>query len=145
MVTLTQPDGSTKQYKAKLTGVDPDKDLAVLKIDAPKSDLRKLPVGDSIKTKVGQVSSCSPTHRSWNCAAVHASSTDAKVRWQFSFAIGNPFGQDHTLTSGVISGMNREITSPTGRKIKGVIQVALSLSLPMSRSLVLTLSHPLST
>jgi len=100
MVTLTQPDGSTKQYKAKLTGVDPDKDLAVLKIDAPKSDLRKLPVGDSIKTKVGQ----------------------------FSFAIGNPFGQDHTLTSGVISGMNREITSPTGRKIKGVIQTDAAIN-----------------
>mmetsp|Transcript_40663 Transcript_40663/g.95605 ORF Transcript_40663/g.95605 Transcript_40663/m.95605 type:complete len:470 (+) Transcript_40663:87-1496(+) len=100
MVTVTQPDGSTKQYKAKLTGVDPDKDLAVLKIDAPKQDLRKLPVGESAKTRVGQ----------------------------FTYAIGNPFGQDHTLTSGVISGMNRQITSPTGRKINGVLQTDAAIN-----------------
>lgn len=99
-VTLTLKDGSTKVYKAKLTGVDPDKDIAVLKIDAPKSDLRKLPVGQSAKLKTGQ----------------------------FAFAIGNPFGQDHTLTTGVVSGLNREITSPTGRKIKGVIQTDAAIN-----------------
>mmetsp|Transcript_3458 Transcript_3458/g.8430 ORF Transcript_3458/g.8430 Transcript_3458/m.8430 type:complete len:466 (-) Transcript_3458:59-1456(-) len=100
VVVLTKTDGTTEKYKAKLTGVDPDKDIAVLKIDAPASLLRKLPVGDSSKIKVGQ----------------------------FSFAIGNPFGQDHTLTSGIISGKNREITAPTGRKIKGVIQTDAAIN-----------------
>ncbi len=95
VVTLTDTKGQTTQYKAKLTGVDPDKDIAVLKIDAPADQLFPLKVGNSQPLRVGQ----------------------------FAMAIGNPFGQDHTLTAGVISGKNRQITAPTGRKINGVIQV----------------------
>jgi len=100
IVTLTGPDGEQKKYTAKLTGVDPDKDIAVLKIDAPESELQVISVGDSKGTRVGQ----------------------------FSFAVGNPFGQDHTLTTGVISGKNRIITAPTGRKIAGVIQTDAAIN-----------------
>ena len=100
MVTFTDENGVQKQYKAKLTGVDPDKDIAVLKIDAPASELIPLPIGDSSGIKVGQI----------------------------ALAIGNPFGQDHTLTTGVVSGKNRQITAPTGRKINGVIQTDAAIN-----------------
>lgn len=100
IVTLTKADGSQKKYTAKLTGVDPDRDIAVLKIDAPESDLNVISVGDSAIARVGQ----------------------------FSFAVGNPFGQDHTLTTGVISGKNRIITAPTGRKISGVLQTDAAIN-----------------
>lgn len=100
LVSLTNAKGETKQFTAKLTGVDPDKDIAVLKIDAAKSDLRPIPLGSAKSVKVGQ----------------------------YALAIGNPFGQDHTLTAGVISGRNREITAPTGRKIKGVLQTDAAIN-----------------
>jgi S1-C subfamily serine protease len=100
LVTLTNKNGETKQYTAKLTGVDPDKDIAVLKVDADPSELRPIPLGATKTVKVGQ----------------------------YALAIGNPFGQDHTLTTGVISGKNREITAPTGRKIKGVIQTDAAIN-----------------
>ena len=100
LVSLTNSKGETKQYTAKLTGVDPDKDIAVLKIDADKSELRPMPLGTAKSVKVGQ----------------------------YALAIGNPFGQDHTLTAGVISGRNREITAPTGRKIKGVLQTDAAIN-----------------
>mmetsp|Transcript_2631 Transcript_2631/g.5872 ORF Transcript_2631/g.5872 Transcript_2631/m.5872 type:complete len:469 (-) Transcript_2631:112-1518(-) len=99
-VSFTDADGNQKVYDAKLTGVDPDKDLAVLKIDAPKKDLIPLKVGSSTPVKVGQI----------------------------AVAIGNPFGQDHTLTTGVISGKNRQITAPTGRKINGVVQTDAAIN-----------------
>ena len=47
---------------------------------------------------------------------------------QFAFAICNPFGQDHTLTTGIISGKNREITAPTGRKINDIIQTDAAIN-----------------
>ncbi|MFN0245002.1 MAG: S1C family serine protease [Planctomycetota bacterium] len=83
-----------KQYDAELVGFEPDYDLAVLKINAPGSQLTALPLGTSKDLMVGQ-----------------------KV-----FAIGNPFGLDHTLTTGVISGLSRVITSVSGRDIESVIQ-----------------------
>lgn len=95
IVTLTDSKGNSEKYKAKLTGVDPDKDIAVLKIDVSPDQLQPISVGQSDNLRVGQ----------------------------FALAIGNPFGQDHTLTTGVVSGKNRMITAPTGRKINGVIQV----------------------
>jgi len=100
LVTVTNAKGETKQYTAKLTGVDPDKDIAVLKIDAERAALRPIPLGTAKTVKVGQ----------------------------YALAIGNPFGQDHTLTTGVISGKNREITAPTGRKIKGIIQTDAAIN-----------------
>ncbi len=87
-------------YKAQLVGVEPDKDLAVLKIDAPKSLLPAIAIGTSSDLEVGQ-----------------------KV-----FAIGNPFGFDQTLTTGVISGLGREIESVTQRPIEGVIQTDAAIN-----------------
>ncbi|MBN1805901.1 MAG: trypsin-like peptidase domain-containing protein [Sedimentisphaerales bacterium] len=87
-------------WKAKLVGYEADKDLAVLKIDAPKQLLQPIKVGTSADLEVGQ-----------------------KV-----FAIGNPFGFDHTLTTGIISGLGREIESVTGRPIQGVIQTDAAIN-----------------
>jgi S1-C subfamily serine protease len=81
-------------WGARLVGVAADKDVAVLKIDAPEDKLAPLLLGASANLQVGQ-----------------------KV-----FAIGNPFGLDQTLTTGVISGLGREILSLTKRPIQGVIQ-----------------------
>jgi len=89
---VTLADQST--WEASPLGIAPDKDLAVLKIDAPRELLQPLLVGESKNLEVGQ-----------------------KV-----FAIGNPFGLDQTLTTGVISGLGREIRAMTGRAIDGVIQ-----------------------
>jgi S1-C subfamily serine protease len=96
--SVTLNDGST--YPAQIIGVAPDKDLAVLRIDAPPQKLLPLPVGQSGALKVGQ-----------------------KV-----LAIGNPFGLDQTLTTGVISGLGREIKSVSGRPISDVIQTDASIN-----------------
>jgi S1-C subfamily serine protease len=82
------------RWDARLVGKAPDKDIAVLKIEAPADKLHPIQVGASTDLQVGQ-----------------------KV-----FAIGNPFGLDQTLTTGVISGLGREILSVTRRPIQGVIQ-----------------------
>jgi S1-C subfamily serine protease len=87
-------------WRARAVGVAPDQDVAVLKIDAPAGKLRPILVGSSRDLKVGQ-----------------------KV-----FAIGNPFGLDHTLTTGVISALGREIRSVTGRPIRGVIQTDAAIN-----------------
>jgi S1-C subfamily serine protease len=78
----------------------PDKDLAVLRIRAPKEKLKPIPVGESSNLQVGQ--------QTW--------------------AIGNPFGLDQTLTTGIISALDREIQSPTGRTIEGVIQTSAAIN-----------------
>ena len=100
LVTITDKGGNKKTYVAKLTGVDPDTDLAILKIDAPASDLQVINYKADVKTRIGQ----------------------------FAFAIGNPFGQDHTFTTGIVSAINREITAPTGRKIYGIIQTDAAIN-----------------
>ncbi len=87
-------------WRAQLVGVEPDKDVAVLKIEAPKHLLPPIPVGTSDDLQVGQ-----------------------KV-----FAIGNPFGFDQTLTTGVISSLGREIEAATGRPIQGVIQTDAAIN-----------------
>src|SRR4029077_17084698 len=96
--SVTLNDGST--YPATIVGTAPEKDLAVLHIDAPPSKLLPCPVGQPANLKVGQ-----------------------KV-----LAIGNPFGLDQTLTTGVISGLGREIKSVTGRPISDEIQPAASIN-----------------
>jgi S1-C subfamily serine protease len=88
------------KYKATLVGASPDKDLAVLKIDAPKSDLHVIPLGSSQDLQVGQK----------------------------AFAIGNPFGLDQSLTAGVISALDREIGTESPRPIKGVIQTNAAIN-----------------
>ena len=95
---VTLSDHST--WPAKLVGVEPDKDLAVLRIEAPANRLRPISLGTSSDLLVGQ-----------------------KV-----FAIGNPFGLDQTLTTGVISGLGREIQSVSGRPIQGVIQTDAAIN-----------------
>ncbi|MEP6741447.1 MAG: trypsin-like peptidase domain-containing protein [bacterium] len=93
--------GSQKNYAAKVIGGDPDTDLAVIKlIESPKEPLTIVPLGDSDKLEVGQ-----------------------KV-----LAIGNPFGLDRTLTTGVISGLQRPIRARNGRPIEGAIQTDASIN-----------------
>ncbi len=95
---VTMPDG--KSYSATFVGAAPDKDLAVLKIDVPENGLSPLAVGTSHDLRVGQ-----------------------KV-----LAIGNPFGLDQTLTTGVISALGREIQSVTRRPIQDVIQTDAAIN-----------------
>jgi S1-C subfamily serine protease len=78
----------------------PDKDLAVVRIDAPKDKLKPIAVGTSQDLQVGQK----------------------------TFAIGNPFGLDQSLTTGVISALDREIESANGRAIRGVIQTSAPIN-----------------
>lgn len=95
---VTLADGS--EWKARLVGAAPDHDLAVLKIDAPSDKLRPIPVGSSKGLKVGQ----------------------------FAMAIGNPFGLDQTLTTGVVSALDRQIESMSGRQIYGVVQTDAAIN-----------------
>lgn len=95
---VTLADGS--KWPAKLVGSDPDNDLAVIKIDAPKEKLRVIPMGDSKNLRIGQ-----------------------KV-----LAIGNPFGLERTLTTGVISSLGRTIRSEGGFLIEDIIQTDAAIN-----------------
>jgi S1-C subfamily serine protease len=97
-VKVTLADHSS--YKAQLVGADPSKDLAVLRIFAPADKLHLLPIGASRELLVGQ-----------------------RV-----FAIGNPFGLDYTLTTGVVSALGRTIQSFGNRTIEGVIQTDAAIN-----------------
>lgn len=97
-VTVTLQDGST--YDARAVGLDPDKDLAVLKIDADNVELVPVQLGDSGLLEVGR-----------------------KV-----IAIGNPFGLDTTMTVGIVSALGREIDSVSRRKIRDVIQTDAAIN-----------------
>jgi S1-C subfamily serine protease len=93
--------GGGKNYPAKVVGRDPDTDLAVIRLlETPKEAVTIVPMGDSDKLVVGQ-----------------------KV-----LAIGNPFGLDRTLTTGVISGLQRPIRAQNDRKIEGAIQTDASIN-----------------
>lgn len=95
---VTLADQTT--FDADLVGVAPTKDLAVLKIQAPENKLNPIPLGKSYNLKVGQ----------------------------FVFAIGNPFGLDQTLTTGIISALGREINSIGGLPIRDVIQTDAAIN-----------------
>ena len=88
------------KWPAKLVGSDPDNDLAVIKIDAPKEKLKVIPMGDSKQLKIGQ-----------------------KV-----LAIGNPFGLERTLTTGIISSLGRTIRSETGILMEDIIQTDAAIN-----------------
>ena len=88
------------QWDAELLGQSPEFDLAVLKINAPARHLAPLATGRSDNLEVGQ-----------------------KV-----YAIGNPFGLDQTLTTGIVSGLGREIDSKSGDLIRGVIQTDAAIN-----------------
>jgi len=92
--------GDQTTWKARRVGVAPDKDIAVLRIDAPTNRLQPIPIGTSKDLQVGQS----------------------------VFAIGNPFGLDQSLTTGVISALGREIESVTRRPIQGVIQTDAAIN-----------------
>ena len=96
--TVTLADQST--YEADLVGYAPGKDLAILKIKAPKDQLTPIPVGTSDDLKVGQS----------------------------VYAIGNPFGLDQTLTTGIISALGREIKAQNGTPIRDVIQTDAAIN-----------------
>jgi S1-C subfamily serine protease len=93
--------GGQKDYPATIVGGDPDTDLAVIRLlEKPAGPLTVVPLGDSDKLVVGQ-----------------------KV-----LAIGNPFGLDRTLTTGVISGLQRPIRARNTRLIEGAIQTDASIN-----------------
>jgi putative serine protease PepD len=89
---------SDEAQDATVVGADPSRDLALLKVDA--SNLPTLSLGDSSSVSVGD-----PT-----------------------YAIGNPFGLDHTLTTGIVSALQRNLQAPDGAKISGAIQTDAALN-----------------
>lgn len=97
-VFVTLFDG--KSYEAELVGQDPSTDMAVLRINAPAEALHPVTFGDSARLRVGQ-----------------------RV-----YAIGNPFGLDRTLSTGIISSLNRELPTRNSRVIKSVIQIDASIN-----------------
>ena len=93
--------GGTKSYDAQLVGADPEHDIAVLKIDAPAEELYPIVLGTSDQLKVGQ-----------------------RV-----FALGNPFGLEGSLTTGIISNLNRTLPSRAkGREMQSIIQTDAALN-----------------
>jgi protease Do-like 1, chloroplastic len=97
-IEVVLSDQSTHQ--AQVVGLDPDHDLAVLRIRTAKEQLIPINIGNSQGLRVGQ-----------------------KV-----LAIGNPFGLDHTLTTGVVSALDRTIKSMNERTIEGVIQTDAAIN-----------------
>jgi S1-C subfamily serine protease len=97
-ITVTLADRT--EHKATLIGADPDHDVAVLQIRGSEDGLSPITVGSSQDLRVGQ-----------------------KV-----LAIGNPFGLDHTLTTGVVSALGRTIKSLSDRTIEGVIQTDAAIN-----------------
>jgi putative serine protease PepD len=89
-----------KEQTAQVLGADASKDLALLKVDPGSAKLHALSFGDSSDVQVGDN----------------------------VYAIGNPYGLDHTLTSGIVSALNRDIQAPSGATIPGAIQTDAALN-----------------
>lgn len=89
-----------QSYEAEIAGAAPEYDLAVLRIKVPQKMLRSIPIGDSKNLKVGQR----------------------------AISIGNPFGLDYSLTTGVVSALGRSMRSIGGRKIQDVIQTDTAIN-----------------
>ena len=92
--------GDQNLVKAKVRGSDPSTDLALLKVDPKKVKLRPIPFGDSKKVQVGDQ----------------------------AIAIGNPFGLEHTVTTGIVSALQRSIEAPNGFSIENAIQTDASIN-----------------
>src|SRR5919199_4933148 len=92
--------GKQDPVDAKVVGRDPSTDLAVLRIDPSKTKIRPLQLGDSSKVQVGDP----------------------------AIAIGNPFGLENTVTTGIISAIQRSINAPNGFNIDHVIQTDASIN-----------------
>ncbi len=97
-ITVTFHDGS--QLDARLIGTDPDSDLAVIKVNANSGTLKALPLADSEQLRVGQI----------------------------VVAIGSPFGLESTLTTGVISGLNRTFPGNGSYTIPDIIQTDAAIN-----------------
>ncbi len=91
---------SDAEHTAEVVGTDPASDIALLKVEAPADQLHPLALGDSSKVRVG----------------------DPVV------AIGNPFGLDRTVTSGIVSALQRQIQAPNGFSITHVIQTDAAIN-----------------
>lgn len=98
-VWVTLPGGKDP-FKGEVIGKDEDNDIAVVKIDAPPSELFPVPIGASDNLRVGQ-----------------------RV-----YTLGNPFGLEGTLTTGIISNLNRTLPSRTGREMKSIIQTDAAMN-----------------
>lgn len=89
-----------RSFEAKLIGAEPRKDIAVLQIVNPPADLKKMPVRRGLRLRVGQK----------------------------AIAIGNPFGFDQTLTTGVISALGRAMPGPKGVTIRDMVQTDAAIN-----------------
>jgi S1-C subfamily serine protease len=98
-VTLGNTDNS-QPVSAQVVGKDPSTDIALLKVDAPSDELHPLSLGNSSNVQVGE-----PV-----------------------VAIGNPFGLDRTVTTGIVSALQREIKAPNGFTINNVIQTDAAIN-----------------
>jgi S1-C subfamily serine protease len=98
VVRVTLFDGSA--HAARVVGVDASNDVAVLRVDAEADKLHPVTLGDSSRVLVGQ-----------------------KI-----MAIGNPFGLERTLTTGIISSLDRSLKAKNGRMIKGIIQTDAAIN-----------------
>jgi S1-C subfamily serine protease len=92
--------GGKEPYEGKIVGTDPENDIALLKIDAPPDELFPVPLGNSNNLHVGQ-----------------------RV-----FTLGNPFGFEGTLTTGIISNLNRTLPNRMGREMKSIIQTDAAMN-----------------
>ena len=92
--------GDQRSFQARLVGASPEHDIAVLQIDVPQDLPPPIPVGSSADLKVGQT----------------------------VLAIGNPFGLDHTLTTGIVSALNRTVENEAGGDIDNVIQTDAAIN-----------------
>lgn len=98
-IFVTRVDG--KSVRARVVGVQPSNDLGVLKVDfGVSTGIKPLPLGSIHELRVGQM----------------------------SYAIGNPYGYDFTLTTGVVSALGRRVRSVTGQVIEGVIQTEAAIN-----------------
>ncbi|KAK9714383.1 hypothetical protein RND81_06G090300 [Saponaria officinalis] len=99
-VTLLDSEGNKISVEGEIVGLDPSGDLAVLKVNTEGREIKPAVLGTSQNLHVGQT----------------------------CFAIGNPYGYENTLTTGVVSGLGREIPSPNGQVIRGAIQTDAAIN-----------------
>jgi S1-C subfamily serine protease len=92
--------GDQDSVKVQVRGADPSTDIALLKVDPGKVKLKPIPLGDSSKVRVGDQ----------------------------AIAIGNPFGLEHTVTTGIVSALQRSIDAPNGFSIENAIQTDASIN-----------------
>jgi S1-C subfamily serine protease len=97
-IEVTFADGITA--KAKVVGTDPDSDLAVIKVDVPASRLHPVELGDSDALQVGQR----------------------------AIAIGNPFGFEQTMTTGIVSGLGRVVRQENGFSLPQLVQTDAAIN-----------------